>query len=266
MAWEEGSDASEKINIAGRQRMLSQKMAKAACFVGLGTNQEASLAEVQDAHASFGASLIALRDGDAEQGLLKEGHQSVIDSLNAVEEDWARYSTAISGVIENPGTASSQLPVIAELNLPVLAKSNAAVQEMERSYGGAGSVSEERARTINVAGKQRMLSQRAAKEFCFFAAGLEPEISRSRLVATVNEFDTAMSNLISGSGGLETPLPALVRDLERVQNIWADVRKEYQSVIDGATPTEEQIALVAERSPRLLNRMNRIVYVYSHLD
>jgi hypothetical protein len=65
-------EAQRRLNISGRQRMLSQRIAKAACLtMRLPSNGELAK-EMQEARALFMSSMKALRGGSAEIGLTAE--------------------------------------------------------------------------------------------------------------------------------------------------------------------------------------------------
>ena len=57
------------IDVAGRQRMLSQRMSKNVCLVGSGINVDAAKAELAATAQVFATSLFALRDGMVQAGI-----------------------------------------------------------------------------------------------------------------------------------------------------------------------------------------------------
>ena len=60
--------AKRKINLAGRQRMLSQRMAMLACMADSDVQTENALARADAAHDLFDRTLQGLRFGDEELG------------------------------------------------------------------------------------------------------------------------------------------------------------------------------------------------------
>ena len=87
---------------------------------------------------------------------------------------------------------------------------------------------------INLAGRQRMLSQKMTKEALLFAKG---EISKSDLINTVEVFDKTLNALVHGgkapldlnqSKSTVLPLPKnleIKAQLEKVKSLWKDFYK-----------------------------------------
>ncbi|MEO0371603.1 MAG: type IV pili methyl-accepting chemotaxis transducer N-terminal domain-containing protein, partial [Pseudomonadota bacterium] len=131
-------DGKRKINLSGRQRMLSQRMAKAACFAAIGVQPTEHLAQTQAAHDLFDTTLHGLRHGDADQGMNVETTPRILNEMTAVEELWTSYGAAVANAATNADAAQAALTRIAEMNLPVLRQMNKTVGEFERHYGGTG--------------------------------------------------------------------------------------------------------------------------------
>lgn len=261
-------DGKRKINLSGRQRMLSQRMAKAACFASIQVETAAHLAQTQDAHDLFDTTLAGLRNGDAEQGVTPEKTPRILEDLAAVEELWASYGASITQATASAEAARAALPQIADLNLPVLRQMNKAVGEFERHYGGTGDIHPVLALAINVSGRQRMLSQKASKEFCLILAGVNTEANRAALAETVTLFETSLSALKDGNGDMglpPAPTDEIYAQLQKVSALWAPLKSVFDATAAGATPTAEQIAQVARDNNPLLKEMNQAVWMYDQL-
>ena len=125
--------AKRKINLAGRQRMLSQRMAMLACMADPDVQTENALARAQAAHDLFDRTLRGLRFGDEAQDLPVETEPEVLDSLAVVDGLWGTYGKAVERYVSQ-GRAST-LRAIRARNPLVLANMNASVGVMERLYG-----------------------------------------------------------------------------------------------------------------------------------
>jgi hypothetical protein len=132
------------VNVAGRQRMLSQKMAKEALLIGLyqerGVAQssvDAMLGTLTKSRNLFVNSHNALVHGNSDETL---GFPSPpqLEPLTDVcikrqlEEDvyqtvWGAMEPAIAGILNTKIASQDRLQLIADNNIPLLKFSNAAV-------------------------------------------------------------------------------------------------------------------------------------------
>lgn len=258
------ADGKRKINLAGRQRMLSQRMAKAACFAAIGLDTGAHMTMMREAHDLFERTLTGLREGDAEQGLAAETDEAVLEGLATVRELWTDYAAAVTDAVETDTVSRADMAVIAELNLPVLREMNRTVGLTERAYGDR-SVPLHLAIALNISGRQRMLSQKMAKEFCLIAYGFEPAENRKALAGTVELFDLSLDALIEGYAdvGIRPPQGAALKaQLAAVDAMWTDLKPVYEAVAAGADPAPQALVQVAIDSNEVLREMNTAVFLY----
>ena len=261
-------DGKRKINLSGRQRMLSQRMAKAACFASIDVQTDAHLKQASDAHALFDRTLRGLRGGDTEQGMNPEKAPRILEELAGVEELWTTYGASVARAATSADAAQAALPQIAELNLPVLRQINKTVGEFERHYGGTGEIHPVLALALNISGRQRMLSQKAAKEFCLILAGRNVDANRKALAETVALFETSLNGLKDGNEDMglpPAPTDEIYAQLKTVNDLWAPLKAIFDATIAGATPNAADIEQVARDNNPLLKEMNQAVWMYDQL-
>ncbi len=121
------------INTAGRQRMLSQRVAKEALLVHFGQQQPSS---VKQTMALFESSHQMLLNGDAEQGVSPPMTLEIKDQLLQVESMWKEYSEYIKAFISGGYKDSDaghlqQIEEIARRSPKILKEMNRAVEMME---------------------------------------------------------------------------------------------------------------------------------------
>ncbi|RLK50914.1 methyl-accepting chemotaxis protein [Alkalispirillum mobile] len=134
------------------------------------------------------------------------------------------------------------------------------------ALGSAGflymSVDAASGRAIDVAGAQRMLSQRVAKEAMMAAEGVE---SRATVEATARTWEQAHAGLLEGSEelGIRSVDDAETRaQLEHVLELWEAYRAALFRYMDD--PAEQgALERVHELSPEVLQEMNRAVGMMS---
>lgn len=132
------------INLAGRQRMLSQKMAKESMIIGAVRQEKADEKEhikaLQNTVALFDQTLIALLEGkmasitadpnsDNKQ-LCPVPSKEVGDQLKKVKELWVKQKNDIELLIK--GEAKCDYKKIPQQSLPILKESNEAVSMMQK--------------------------------------------------------------------------------------------------------------------------------------
>ncbi|MBC9248939.1 chemotaxis protein [Pseudomonas alcaligenes] len=119
--------------------------------------------------------------------------------------------------------------------------------------------------TINVAGAQRMLSQKMTKEALLLHQGAIP---RSALDATIAQFDQAHRDLLAGNRARNISaiqVPEVQAQMAAVGRLWADFRPRLEQVAGGAQDVDLQGLEAA--SVTLLKEMNKAVgLLASHVE
>ena len=120
------SDDATAINVAGAQRMLSQKTAKEALLAGAGLekkdNVRATMRQFEEAHSM-------LLNGNSQRGVTAIADEQIRQQLLKVEKLWASYKSAINSYLDNG--SDEQMRAIHEQSPVVLREMNSAVMMME---------------------------------------------------------------------------------------------------------------------------------------
>ncbi len=174
-----GISMLDAINQAGRQRMLSQRMAKLYAQAIREVRQAEAIKLIGESMVLFEKQLGNLR-GFAQQKNATE----IIATYEQLDSRWQEYKKVMS----TPPTGEG-LRQVAALNEQVLASANAGTQQLEKLHGGS------LGKLVNMSGRQRMLSQRISKFYFFQRDGIaNPDIMKG-LDAARGEFLTAMNVL-----------------------------------------------------------------------
>jgi len=116
------------INLAGAQRMLSQKMSKEAMLLAAGQG-EAKL--LRESAGRFERVLSGLISGDQELGLPPVTSAETLAQLRAVRELWLPFRAQVDGLLARPGEGA-HIDAIVRANPKLLVEMNRAVTLLEK--------------------------------------------------------------------------------------------------------------------------------------
>ncbi len=122
------------IDIAGRQRMFTQKMTKEAYLYAV-TKDKKWKDELSKTEAMFQKSLLALRSGDESLGMAPTTDEKVLSELDKLEAAWKDFMASVDQVENSAlGSVSSKnaLEYLSKYNIPLLKQANAVTQAYKK--------------------------------------------------------------------------------------------------------------------------------------
>ncbi|MDX8351959.1 type IV pili methyl-accepting chemotaxis transducer N-terminal domain-containing protein [Cognatiyoonia sp. IB215182] len=259
-------EAVLRVNIAGRQRMLSQRMVKAACLMALDIDTTSAFDQLTQSYDLFVGSSRALRDGDAALGLSPETYTPVLEVQRQADRPWSIYRLVIENGIDNAEITTAELAALDDAALDLLRELNHAVFVTAQSHAAAApKVSLGLAVTVDVAGRQRMLSQRAVKEACLMQVAAAPEQQAERLYDTIDLFERSLNALREGhptAGIIAPPNPEVARKLAEVADLWRPIKARLTDAAKTGTLSTQDLGRLAIDVEPLLRTMNEAVGLY----
>lgn len=256
------------INLSGKQRMLTQKMSKEFMLVALNIDKEKNIENLTATARLFDKTLTGLQRGDSELGLVATDSRRINRQLDKVVPLWRNFQSLVKEVVEAQSATEAQVASMASQNIPLLKQMNKAVGTYERVAAKNGlSKNPSFAITINLAGKQRMLTQKMSKEFLLIVYGFNVEDNKLNLLDTFTLFDRTLKGLQNGDEILELPGTSdetISEQLEVVSRIWSDVLPtlDTASLVRTSNITESQINNLTGLNVPLLQEMNKAVGMF----
>lgn len=191
------SNDAEAVNKAGRQRMLSQRIALNYYMTGTNTNEVIAAQRTDASMAEFHSNLLELKE------YTKDPETTAL--LNQEAAIWESYSQL---AISRPSQAQAVQMLL--LSDQLLAACQKVVLKLT-SKGGPGIP-----RLVDIAGRQRMISQRLGKYYFAMMWKVNSPGLEANFLQTLHEFDTNMATLLSAPQNT----PKISTALARVNADW----------------------------------------------
>lgn len=225
---------AEAVNKAGKQRMLSQRIAKAYLFLGERVRTDKSRLQLEASVKEFLANHRYLKQ--------KIKAKTVQDMLSFVEFSIEEYSA----LAKQPYSKGNAFKMI-DLSETLLEASQNIVVKIETL------AQTKKAQVVNISGRQRMLSQRIAKFYIAYQAGFTDENTKHQLQTAVAEYEKAQDALI------KSPLNSqeITKRLTRTKRLWNIVRSFFLEVEKGGLPVT-----VYATTDSIMDSMNQITDMY----
>jgi hypothetical protein len=233
---------NEAINKAGRQRMLSQRMAKAWLAIGQGIDAAHAEKIMLDSMALFDRQFVELK--------AYAPSPEIRNTYLAMEPLWSDYKIALIGKTPDRGAA----PELLSLDAKVLKLAHQGTTQLEQYSGRAVG------RLVNMAGRQRMLSQRSAKFYLSQNWGVPVPNALKELNLARTEFVTALQTLMTAPQATE----AIQQQLGLAEQQWVFFDNALSRLGEGSGGVR-RAQDVFSSSEQILQIMDRVTGLYSRL-
>ena len=254
----EEQQAKHIINLAGKQRMLTQRMSKLALLDALGIQKDKTEKLLQQSYELYDKTLKGFLVGDSDLGLPAAKNETIKMAIAKVQEAWKPFKANVKRVLTTHGKDTQALSYIIANNEELLKRSNDLVQTFKKEYATNNFLEDARKEIVDIAGRQRMLTQKMTKEKLLTTLGIDPQINRKKMEATVELFDISLKRLMYGDKEhyiIKPTNPQLIAQFKKVANLWQELKPLYLKKRN----TPKELDIIIQKNPDLLKEMDRAV-------
>lgn len=241
--WATGAQAqmglSGAINYAGWFRALSQRMAKAYCQQYLQVLPAAAVDVM-----GLARKMVQTGSGELARGMQSgQWPAEVGRQLAEVQKQFALLNQMTSA----PATTTALVAAASEQADRTLLIAQAVTETIEKMAQAPS------ARLVNLAGRQRMLSQRLAKNYFLSAAKVDSKVVQAQLASDAADFRQALQTLKAAP----VSTSSIRNELELADSQWLFFESALRRPADDAG-----LNAVATTSERLLGVMDKLTGLY----
>ena len=223
------------IDVAGSQRMLSQRIFKAYCLVVLDVKPEKYSSELNQAISRF--------EGQLEDLMAYAKTDRLRTEIQEVKTVWERLKPLITSTPDRLNI--EEVKVQSDL---LLYSANAAVKLMLQN-GSSNSILQ----LIDVSTRQGMLTQRMANRYMMRALGFDPVSYKLELDSSSKEFKSALKELLSS----RATTSGIKKRLNKVRTQYSLFEFSLKKKAGNDFPIT-----IAEAADKMLNGMHEVTEMY----
>ncbi len=238
------------INIAGKQRMLTQKMSKEIFYIKY--KQSTDFRELNSAIDLFDNNLHDLIHGNSAKGIYLPQNTKIKSKLEEVNALWVPFKTEVEKVRKAVSSVKSDLESLVGRTTSLLAESDKVVKVMvKHSMSGE---------FIDLSGRQRMLSQRMGL-FVERYLRTDNEDDYLQFVKAKNLYNETI-NIFINNGDVQA-LPEVKKRVEKTYEYWKKHEKYVLNILKIENSINDSISYIYEKNIKLLNTMDAAVWLYT---
>ncbi|WP_341367219.1 type IV pili methyl-accepting chemotaxis transducer N-terminal domain-containing protein [Yoonia sp. BS5-3] len=262
----EDTGASQRIDFSGKLRMLSQRIVAAGCNYAADIDPNISGPALGAAKEEFQMIVDALEFGNNDLGIIgPEERRRTLVGLSKLRELWGPAAASGATILADQGSPET-VATFADQSAPLLDMAKLMVSQISAQYSDPTALLQADALVIDIAGRQRMLTQRMSKNVCLISSGLNVETALAELDATAQMFDTSLNALRYGMPEAGIKLPPneeITAGLDVVISDWAILKPIVDRVLAGHSLDAEQRSIMFNGANTMTGNMNTVVGLYS---
>ena len=247
---QKGKTDSNVINIAGKQRMITQKITKEVFY--LSTSDSISSLTLEQSIKGFDKNLKDLIDGNEKKGIYKPPTKLVKEQLNSLKESWLPFKESVLLFKDLMGKIKNERKFVYEQNILLLRLSDNIVKEMVKS-GVEG-------KYIDLSGQQRMLSQRMMFQLLLYLNSSNPKYY-SEFFTIYTLYGNTIKSFATDKE--LTQIKKLKSAIDKNMNFWSRYSVEAKNLIELQSRVNKITTYIQNSNISLLNTADQVVSIYS---
>ncbi len=238
------------INIAGKQRMLTQKISK-EIFYNV-HKDSTDFRAVESAMALFESSLHDLMEGNSAKGIYPPQNEKILEKLKKVKELWKPFKNEIVAIEKNLEAIKPDLDVFITKVNTILELSNTIVKKMVRNHMEGT--------YIDLSGRQRMLSQRMS----LFLERYLRTTSKEDLVLYESARKLYDKTITSFLNDEKVKSKDEVYEATKIAyNYWKNFEKYADKLIKNEESINRHLNYIYKNNIKILNTMDEAVWLFT---
>jgi len=246
----------KRINRSGKQRMLTQRMSKTAVLVSLNINSELNKKALLKDATLYRTTLNDFKNSKDDLGFTEEANKKIKKQLEILDGLWNAFYEALIQVIDGKDKENKALNYLISHNEKLLQESNKLVSLYEKSNTSQNYIEKAMVSIMNLAGRQRMLSQKMTKEKLLLVKGNKGYAKK--LEQTTTLFDESLILLREGSLKKKISKPTnkkIKTQLTEVDKLWSELKPLFLK----NKPSAQELAIIIQKNITLLDETNKVV-------
>jgi len=229
------------VDIAGRNRMISQKIAKDYIYIGNKVALGTAKIELKNALDEFGNNLSKIK--------LSVNDSEVKNMIDFVDMSFGDFKS----VIKEPFNLDNA-QIVLDLSESLLEGSQYIVDGLTKNSSKTAKSAKDK--LIAKSGKQRMLAQRIAKYYMTYQSGIKDKNTVRQMKDAVKEFEENLKFLMANPGNTVQ----INNKLNEVNRLWKIVHNFYLGIEKGGLPF-----IVFKSTNDITKEMDDITKLYDKL-
>jgi len=238
------------INIAGKQRMLTQKMSKEIFYIKY--SQSTDFRALNSAIDLFDNNLKDLIGGNSVKGIYLPQNNKIETKLQEVNALWIPFKDKILQIEKDVELIKSDLQILTSRITTLLNESDKIVKVMVKNNMSG--------EFIDLSGRQRMLSQRMGL-FVERYLRTDNEVDYLGFVKAKNLYNETISRFMNNKKVQD--IPEVYETVEKTYKCWKKHEKYILNLLKIQNGINDAVSYVYAKNVKLLNTMDAAVWLYT---